>query len=254
MQKIKLLLVSIFVLTHFNAFSDAHDDTCYVVNDPFESYNRKMFTFNKTLDKVIIRPFVGLYIKAVPEYAQDRVHSFFDNLRSPLTLVNNIIQGDGKAASVTLGRFLVNTFLGLGGILDFASLFDDMDNRPQTFDDTLSKYNLQYGQYLILPLMSPTTTRGAFGKVGDVFLNPINYTLETDPALYYHLAETLDLRIQYNDLIKATEQGSVDHYGKVRSMYIQYISRKNPNCPLNQPKDYAMYDYNIEEEEKDDQK
>jgi phospholipid-binding lipoprotein MlaA len=242
MQKIKLLLLSITILVHFNAFPESHDNSCYSINDPFENYNRKMFWFNKTLDKVFIRPVVGIYIKAVPQYGQDRVHSFFNNLRSPLTFVNNIIQGDGKAASVTLGRFIVNTFLGVGGILDFASLFDDMDEKKQTFDDTLSKYDIRYGQYLILPLLSPTTTRGAFGKIGDVALNPINYALHSKESLYYHLAETLDLRIQYNDLIKSTEEGSVDHYGKVRSMYIQYISRRDPNCPLNQYVDYSEYD------------
>lgn len=237
------------MISSFYATSDSYDDYCYVVNDPFESYNRKMFMFNKTLDKVFIRPVVGIYIKAVPQYAQDRVHSFFDNLRAPLTLVNNVIQGDGQAASVTIGRFIVNTFLGLGGILDFASLFDGLDNKKQTFDDTLSKYNVRYGQYLILPLLSPTTTRGAFGKLGDLALNPINYALNNREDLYYHLAETLDLRIQYNDLIKSTEEGSVDHYGKVRSMYIQYISRRNPNCPVNQIVDYSLNDKNIEEDE-----
>ena len=246
MQKIAILLL--FILSSFTSISLAEEITdtedkysCYVVKDPFEEFNRSMFKFNTTLDGMIIRPVVGIYIGIVPEWPRNRVHNFFNNLREPLTLANNVLQGDSKATSNTFGRFLVNTFFGLGGFLDFASYFD-LNNETQKFDDTLSKYKFSYGSYLVLPLIGTTTTRGAVGKVGDFFLNPINYKLSKRNQLYYSSADNLDQRIQYNDLINATRKSSVDYYGKVRSMYIQYISRKNTHCPKSQAIDYSMYE------------
>jgi phospholipid-binding lipoprotein MlaA len=252
MQKIAILLL--FIITSFTSVALSEDTTetedkysCYIAKDPFETFNRSMFTFNTTLDGMIVRPIVGIYIGIVPEWPRSRVHNFFSNLREPLTLVNNILQADGKAASDTFGRFLVNTFFGLGGFLDFASYFD-LNKNTQRFDDTLSKYKFSYGSYLVLPLIGNTTTRGAAGKVVDLFLNPINYKLSFRQSFYYVAADNLDHRIQYNDLINATQKSSVDYYGKVRSMYIQYISRRSIHCPRNQPIDYSMYEEDVTED------
>lgn len=246
MQKITIIFALILTIFTSISFAEEVEDiqskhSCYVVNDPFENFNRSMFKFNTTLDGMIVRPIVGIYIGIVPEWPRDRAHNFFDNLREPLTLVNNVLQGDGEAASKTFGRFLVNTLFGLGGFLDFASFFD-LDKRVQKFDDTLSRYKISYGSYLVLPLIGTTTTRGAVGKVGDYFINPINYPLSAKKKFYYATADNLDQRIQYHDIINATRKSSVDYYGKVRSMYIQYISRKNIYCPENQTIDYSMYE------------
>lgn len=243
----KIIIIFIFLLSTSLATSESvsstdYKDSCYVVKDPFEKFNRSMFTFNTTLDGMIVRPVVGLYIGIVPKWPRDRIHNFFDHLRLPLTLVNNALQRDSKGFSNTFGRFLVNTLFGLGGFIDYASLFDDMDKDNQKFDDTLSRYKVPYGSYLVLPLIGNTTTRGAIGKIGDYFLNPINYKLTTKEGFYYAVSDNLDQRIQYNDLINATRRSSVDYYGKVRSMYIQYISRRSLHCPTNQPIDYSMYE------------
>jgi|GEM_PF-1728882 phospholipid-binding lipoprotein MlaA len=252
MQKIVILLL--FIIASFTSVSLAEKTTetedkysCYIVKDPFETFNRSMFTFNTTIDGVLVRPIVGIYIGIVPEWPRDRVHNFFNNLREPLTLVNNILQADGKAASDTFGRFIVNTFFGLGGFLDFASYFD-LNKDTQRFDDTLSKYKVSYGSYLVLPIIGNTTTRGAVGKVGDLFLNPINHMLSQRQQVYYAAADNLDHRIQYHDIINASKKSSVDYYGKVRSMYIQYISRRNIHCPTNQPIDYSMYEEDVKED------
>ena len=97
MQKIVILLL--FIIASFTSVSLAEKTTetedkysCYIVKDPFETFNRSMFTFNTTIDGVLVRPIVGIYIGIVPEWPRDRVHNFFNNLREPLTLVNNILQ------------------------------------------------------------------------------------------------------------------------------------------------------------------
>jgi len=247
MHKLKIIiLISFALILSSLSHASTYEDSCYVINDPIEGFNRKVFAFNITVDKVFIRPIVGIYVKVVPQWTQNRVHNFFDNLTSPLTLVNNIAQGDSKGASLTVGRFLVNTFLGLGGFLDFATYFD-LEQNKQTFSDTLSKYRVSYGAYLILPFMGPSTARGVIGKIGDIGINPLNYVLTKNEAISYAIASNIDLRIQYNDLIKATEESSVDYYSKVRSMYIQYISRRSVHCPINQPIDYTI-DYTIDED------
>lgn len=238
--KIFVFISYVFILSSVSHAS-TYEDSCYSIIDPIEGFNRKIFAFNLGIDKVIIRPIVGAYIKIVPVWTQNRVHNLFDNLTSPLTFVNNVAQGDGKGMSLTVGRFLVNTFLGLGGFLDFATYFD-LDQNKQTFSDTLSSYRVSYGAYVILPLMGPTTARGVIGTIGDIGIDPLNYVFTRDQAIEYAIAKNVDLRIQYNDLIKATEEASVDYYSKVRSMHIQYISRRSIHCPVNQPLDYTLDD------------
>ena len=251
MHKIRLLIVTIIIYLAFPVSAeepmptDSLDPSCYVVHDPFETLNRGIFAFNTTLDTFIVKPIVSIYIIIMPKWGQNRVHSFFDNIRTPVTLANNILQGNSKAASRTVGRALVNTFLGFGGLVDFASEFDDLDPNPQGFDDTLATYKFSYGAYFVIPLWGPSTTRGAFGKVVDLAFDPLEYTLPTAlSSLYYTVATNVDLRIQYNDLIQATQNSSVDYYSKTRSMYIQYISRRNIYCPNEQMINNSDYENN----------
>jgi len=240
MQKIRLLIIVLTLHIICPTFAEDSNQYCYVTHDPLEKMNRGIFAFNNVLDDFILAPVVLVYRHTVPEWGRSRAHDFFGNIKSPITLINNILQGDGKSASVTVGRMLVNFFMGFGGLVDFASQFDDMDENPQGFSDTLASYGVPYGSYVVIPFLGPSTSRGSVGRLVDAFSDPIDYIIPTYlDRLYYTAASNFESRIWYDDLIKSTQESSVDYYTRTRSMYIQYISKRNIHCPAQPPIDYS---------------
>lgn len=236
MQKIIFLTIAIL---YFNFSLSAEEitgeesnpDYCYQIIDPWEPMNRATFAFNDVIDTALMGPFVLVYTNTLPQWSQDRIHNFFDFLRSPVTLLNNTLQLDGEAASKTIGRMITNFFLGFAGAIDVASYFDDMDPNPQGFDDTLSYYNVPYGYYFVIPILGPSTIRGAPSKAVDVMTNPTEYALvNVLHSVYYTVASSAEMRIANHDAIAASKATSVDYYSKIRSAYIQYISNRSPHC------------------------
>jgi phospholipid-binding lipoprotein MlaA len=216
---------------------------CFEVYDPYEKLNRKIFAINKTLDQTLLRPATLLYINTVPQWPRARVSSFFANLASPLTFINNIFQGDFDAASKTFGRFLFNSTAGLGGLLDWAQACGVEDN-PQLFEDSLMKFGVPYGQYIMIPILGPSTTRGTAGKVVDTFTDPVNLILmsrHNNSALTYFLAKKFDQRAQSEEDLDLSKQNLLDEYSFIRSSYIQYIASTNPFCKNKQEIDYDLY-------------
>jgi phospholipid-binding lipoprotein MlaA len=238
----KRIITLICFLLSFVQNTYATDETvgyCYQIVDPYENLNRKIFTINKTFDQTILRPPVLLY-NTVPEWPRYRVNSFFSNLASPLTFVNNILQGDFNAAGKTFGRFLFNSTAGIGGILDWAKVCG-VEDKPQVFEDTLTQFNIPYGQYVILPFLGPSTTRGATGKIVDTFIDPVNLMLITQKdniALKYFLAKKFNQRAQYEEDIDLSKQNLLDEYSFIRSSYIQYLAAQNKFCKNKENIDY----------------
>lgn len=217
---------------------------CSDINDPYETLNRKIFAFNKTLDYTVLRPATLLYINTVPEWPRSRVHSFFSNLMSPLTLVNNILQGDFTEAGQTFGRFLFNSTAGIGGLLDWSKLCG-VENKPQIFEDTLMNFGVPYGQYVVLPFLGQSTTRGTIGKVVDVFTDPVNLILiehKHNLSIKYFLAKKFDQRVEFEENLDLSKQNLLDEYSFIRSSYLQYVAHQNPSCNNNQEIDYELSD------------
>ncbi|MBP9792240.1 MAG: VacJ family lipoprotein [Rickettsiales bacterium] len=239
-------LLSIFTFCLFAQHTYANNEivgSCSQIADPYEELNRKIFTINKTFDQTILRPSVLLYINTVPEWPRYRVNSFFSNLASPLTFINNVLQGDFDAAGKTFGRFLFNSTVGIGGMLDWAKMCG-VEDKPQVFEDTLMKFNVPYGQYLILPFLGPSTTRGTTGKIVDMFTDPVNLTLIThknNVALKYFLAKKFNQRAQYEEDIDLSKQNLLDEYSFIRSSYIQYLAAQNQFCKNQENIDYESY-------------
>lgn len=213
---------------------------CSQVVDPFEKFNRAVFEFNLTLDHTLIRPVTKLYTKTVPSWGRERVHSFVNNLSTPLTILNNGVQGKGVEAQKSFWRFFVNTIFGIGGLFDVATKFG-LHNNAQTFDDSFAHYGVNYGAYLNLPFLGPTTLRGASGKLLDFTLNPDNLVMDKNQRIAYFAVDSLDKRAEILDLSDSLEKSSLDYYAAVRSMYIQYIAKRNPACQ-NQAINYNLED------------
>ena len=145
------------------------------VSDPYEGFNRQMFAFNSEVDKYALGPAAGAYETVTPEFARDRVGDFLHNLKSPVIFINDVLQGEGDRAGDTLGRFLINSTIGVAGLWDVAG-YNGIEKHSEDFGQTLAVWGVESGPYLVLPLMGPTTPRDLFGGGIDRALDPLNWT------------------------------------------------------------------------------
>lgn len=193
-------------------------------NDPLEIPNRFIFAFNQTLDVAIIRPIAVLYRDLVPEYLRQRVHLFLRNLSEPVTLANDLLQGDFDRAGTTADRFLLNS---TGGVLGFWDVATDLGHpyHKEDFGQTLGVHGVGEGPYLVLPLLGPSNLRDATGKVVDIFLDPFFYIArETDKEewqFYRFLLDGLDFRTRNLETLDEIERDALDFYARLRSLYRQ---------------------------------
>lgn len=154
--------------------TDAEDIFTLDVNDPWERYNRRMYTFNTKVDKYVARPIGVAYDKIVPDVAQRRVRSFFSNLQEPRNLVNQLLQGHPVGAAKTLGRLVVNTTAGVGGIFDPASRLK-LHGANEDFGQTLAVWGWDSSRYFIVPTKGPGTIRDFIASYGDAPAAPSRY-------------------------------------------------------------------------------
>ena len=193
-------------------------------NDPLEVPNRFIFAFNQTLDVAIIRPAAVLYRDLVPEYLRQRVHLFLRNLSEPVTLANDLLQGDLDRAGTTADRFLLNS---TGGVLGFWDVATDLGHpyHKEDFGQTLGVHGVGEGPYLVLPLLGPSNLRDATGKVVDIFLDPFFYIAEEtgkeEWQLYRFALDGLDFRTRNLETLDEIERDALDFYARLRSLYRQ---------------------------------
>ncbi len=194
-------------------------------NDPLEKYNRYIGKFNDGLDWFVFRPTAVVYRVVVPSLARDALRNFFDNLRAPVILVNDLLQGEGKRAGITAVRFLTNSTLGLGGFIDTADKFFGLEFHNEDFGQTLAVWGLDEGYYLVLPLIGPSNPRDAIGIVVDSVLDPWNYlasAADASPASATRLfVNGIDKRARNIDSLDEIKRTSIDYYATLRSLYRQ---------------------------------
>ena len=192
--------------------------------DPYESQNRKVHQFNRSIDRAIIRPAGRGYSNFLPDDIETVIGRFAYNLSIPGAIVNNILQGNGKGASEDLYRFAINTTVGLGGFFDPASELGMPAPTDADFGQTLHVWGAREGAYVELPLLGPSTERDTWGKVVDVFTNPLTYAID-EPENYYGTAASVSSRLsdrgRYSDTIDSILYESADSYAQARSLYLQ---------------------------------
>jgi phospholipid-binding lipoprotein MlaA len=193
-------------------------------NDPYESFNRQIFSMNTTLDNNVALPVAKFYVHAVPEPARDGVHNFLANLGEPQTFANDVLQGEVNKAATTLGRFTINTTIGIGGLVDAATKFG-IEGHTTDFGETLAVYGADEGPYLVLPLLGPSNPRDAAGYLVDIGLDPTTY-ITFRSSIYWQLGRgtlnIIDIRAHNIDFIEQLERSSVDLYATERSLYRQH--------------------------------
>ncbi|GGO55668.1 phospholipid-binding lipoprotein MlaA [Roseovarius pacificus] len=192
--------------------------------DPYEKQNRKVHEFNRSLDRAIIRPAGKGYSNFLPDDIETLIGRFAFNLSLPASVVNNILQGNGKGATEDTYRFLVNSTVGLGGFFDPATEMGMPEPTDTDFGETLYVWGVPEGGYLELPVLGPATERSTWGKVVDLFTNPLSYALES-PENYLGTVASVSAKLsdrgRYSDAIDSILYESADSYAQARSLYLQ---------------------------------
>jgi len=194
------------------------------INDPLEPFNRAMFELNRGLDTLILRPAATLYRGFIPPPIQDIVSNFLNNLKTPVVLLNDVLQGESDRAITTLSRFAINTTVGVLGFGDPASDMGYLDHK-EDFGQTLATWGVDGGPYLVLPILGPSNPRDTVGKVVDTLTDPVwHYAQNTDKEYIPNerlVAESIDFRARNIEAIDDLERTSLDYYAAVRSLYRQ---------------------------------
>ncbi|PHS79306.1 MAG: hypothetical protein COB59_02580 [Rhodospirillaceae bacterium] len=207
-------------------------------NDPLEPVNRVFFEFNRGLDTLLLRPVSSLYKALMPPPIQKIVHNFLNNLKTPVILLNDLLQGEMARAGDTATRFVINTTVGILGFGDPAT---DMGYKAHSedFGQTLGAWGMGEGMYLVLPIFGPSNPRDAVGKVVDVLTDPVwQYAQNTDKEYIPNqrfAAELIDFRARNMEEIDDLEKTSLDYYAAVRSLYRQVRNDEinNGTSPIN---------------------
>ncbi|MFT3850373.1 MAG: VacJ family lipoprotein [Propionivibrio sp.] len=201
---------------------DAEDNFAgELIRDPWEGFNRKMHSFNNTADKFVLRPLAIGYKKIMPEAVQTGLSRFLANLSTPVTAVNQALQGRPGDASRSLGRLAVNTTVGIIGVFDPASHFGMPSSDDEDFGQTLATWGWRDSRYLVLPLFGPRTVRDAVGMVGDHPLSPISKIQDSGVASGLQALEIVEMRTQLLPM-DSLRRDAIDDYLFVRDAWGQH--------------------------------
>ena len=186
--------------------------------DPWERMNRSFYGFNDAIDRAVVKP-VSKGYTPLPQPVQTGVHNFFDNLDYPVTIVNDLLQGQIKSFFSDIGRFLFNSTLGVGGLFDPATAAG-MEKNERDFGQTLGKWGVPKGPYIVVPIFGPYDVRDGIGAVTvDYYANPRSYTkFWVNTSLW--LVRGVDRRARLLPL-DATIQSAYDPYAFIRNAYLQ---------------------------------
>jgi phospholipid-binding lipoprotein MlaA len=194
------------------------------ISDPIEPVNRFVFGFNDILDRILIEPLAKGYKALFPGFARDAVQNFMHNLQSPLIVANNLLQGSPGDASVATMRFILNSTVGIGGLIDVAKT-QGLSYENEDFGQTLATWGLGDGFYLVLPVLGPSSLRDALGKGVDAYGDPVRLvSSNADKDWIYYTRGALDgidTRARLIEVIDDLRKNSLDYYAAARSTYTQ---------------------------------
>lgn len=211
--------------------------------DPWEATNRRIDHFNTRVDNATLKPIAKGYDKLMPDFLQQRVSNFSNNLREPLHIINNFLQGYGSEGFSETGRFLVNSTIGVGGLFDVAGRMG-MEDYSEDFGQTLAAWGVPSGPYLMVPFYGPSTLRDALALPLDFLADPLLY-YEHDRIRYSIFAlRSIDLRARFLSVEKFVTD-SYDPYIALRESYLQH--RQFEIYDGNPPVDDDFYDDFLED-------
>ena len=233
-----ILITTLTLAVNVNAASDGElllkKNEPSEVKDCFEKINRATFAFNQVLDGVIFKPVASAY-RVLPSPVKTGVSNSLDNLSNLVTIPNNILQGDFKLAGLNTGRFLINTTVGVLGLIDVAQHLGMSEYEKEDYGQSLAKAGVGPGCYIVLPVLGPSTARDTIASVGNFVGGDAwyNVTVKNDTHYfrdidYYSSKVTagIDFRAKNYDSIDNLEKNSIDFYASVKSLYLQDRQQK----------------------------
>jgi len=188
--------------------------------DPWESTNRGVLAFNSSLDRYLLNPLVRGYQAVVPSPVRRSLRRFVDNVDSAPIFMNDLLQLEWKDASITAGRFVLNSTLGLAGFFDPATSMG-LARHTSDFGQTLALAGAPTGNYVMLPFFGPHTVRDSVGGVVDLAMHPIVWILGPIGIAWYGGGVGITTKDEYMDALTTLEDSSVDFYAVLRNVYYQ---------------------------------
>ncbi|MBU4560725.1 VacJ family lipoprotein [bacterium] len=195
------------------------------INDPYESYNRVIFKFNNTVYHYILNPVSQGYDFLLPKKVQSSIDKLFSNAKMPIRFFNNLFQGKFETASTEMGRFLINSTIGLGGLFDPARSVFNLEIHTEDFGQTLGYHGMGSGNYIVWPILGPSNGRDSIGFIVDIAFDPLTWLsiLPVEPdevfsginGVRYVNGYSYNVRDNYEDIIKL----AIDPYISMRHAY-----------------------------------
>jgi len=225
------------------------------LNDPLEPMNRTIFDFNRAFDTILLRPVAEIYASLIPQGGQDMVKNFLDNLKAPVVLANDFLQGEPERAGNTAARFAANSTFGILGLFDISGI----EHHNEDFGQTLGTWGLDEGPYLMLPFLGPSSARDGLGLVADYYIDPFNYYTRTTGQEYLQWVRlsvrAIDTRARNIKTLDEIERSAIDVYATYRSLYRQYRKKEILNGrPVDAvPMPQTMIDMDIEDDDEEEE-
>ena len=228
----KIILISIFFATNALAGSDGElklSKNTQPIKDCFEPLNRATFSFNQGLDKALFKPIAKGY-NTLPPSVRKGTGNVINNLSNLITIPNNILQGDFKIAAINTGRLVVNSTIGLLGIIDVANDMGFPNYEKEDYGQTLGKWGVGPGCYIVLPVLGPSTIRDTAGSFINVMggdpwynasINGNNEYLSENLFMASKILGGVEFRANNIDSFDNLEKNSIDFYASLKSLYLQ---------------------------------
>ena len=242
-KKLAIILITTFALVS-NLHAGSDGDLILKKNEPSEikdcseTFNKASFALNQGLDKIIFKPVASAY-RVLPSPVKTEVSNTLDNLSNLVTIPNNILQGDLKKAGFNSGRFIINTTVGILGLIDVATYLGFNEYVKEDYGQSLASHGVGPGCYLVLPVLGPSTARDTVASManfmgGDAWYN---ITVNNDTRYFsdfdYYASKVssgIDFRAKNFDSIENLEKNSLDFYASVKSLYLQERRKQIANA------------------------
>jgi phospholipid-binding lipoprotein MlaA len=189
------------------------------VSDPFEPANRAIFNFNDALDRALLTPVAKGYQAVVPELMRNGITNFFGNFGDGWSAINQLLQGKGEAAATMTMRVATNTLFGIGGLFDVASDLG-MERQSEDFGQTLGRWGMPAGPYLVWPVLGPSTARDTLGRPFDVAWSPSLLVSDAGVSAGLSVLNLIDTRANLLSASRVVEGIALDKYTFIRDAYI----------------------------------
>ena len=199
-------------------------------NDPYEKFNRKIYSFNDAFDRYFFEHVAKAYRHGIPQPARKIIRNFLNNLSLPVSAVNSILQGKIDNSLATFSNFIINTTIGLGGMFDIA-VQKGIFYKHEDFGQTLGHYGVGSGAYLVVPFLGPSSSRDFGGWLTDRGVDPLGFNLleiggktdlvESNYRIALALMSGIDKRESLLDIVDDVRKDSFDPYATIRSAYLQ---------------------------------